>query len=51
MSYFTCKYAALSGGVGFGVWDALRDVLLLLLVAMLLGTIAECFGRARSSGI
>lgn len=41
-------HAALLGVVDFGVWDALRDVLLLLLVAMLLGTIAE---RLRQSPI
>lgn len=34
--------------VDFGVWDALRDVLLLLLAALLLGTIAE---RLRQSVI
>lgn len=34
--------------VDFGVWDALRDILLLLLVALLLGTIAE---RLRQSVI
>ena len=31
----------LLGVVDFGVWDALRDILLLLLVALLLGSIAE----------
>ena len=34
--------------VDFGVWDALRDVLLLLVAALLLGTIAE---RLRQSVI
>jgi Kef-type K+ transport system membrane component KefB len=34
--------------VDFGVWDALRDVILLLLVALLFGTIAE---RLRQSVI
>ena len=38
----------LLGAVDFGVWDALRDVLLLLLVALLFGTIAE---RLRQSVI
>ena len=35
------QHVALLGVVDFGVWDALRDILLLLLVALLLGTIAE----------
>jgi hypothetical protein len=38
----------LLGAVDFGVWDAQRDVLLLLLVALLFGTIAE---RLRQSVI
>jgi len=38
----------LSAIVDFGVWDALRDILLLLLVALLFGTIAE---RLRQSVI
>ncbi len=42
------EQAQLLGIVDFGVWDALRDVLLLLLAAMLLGTIAE---RLRQSVI
>ena len=42
------KHVAILGVVDFGVWDALRDILLLLLVAMLLGTIAE---RLRQSAI
>ena len=37
---------ALLGVVDFGVWDALRDILLLLLVAMVLGTIAERFRQS-----
>ena len=32
--------------VDFGVWDALRDVLLLLLVALLFGTLAERLGQS-----
>ncbi len=35
------QHVAQLGVVDFGVWDALRDILLLLLVALLLGTIAE----------
>jgi Kef-type K+ transport system membrane component KefB len=42
------QHIGLFGAVDFGVWDALRDVLLLLLVALLLGTIAE---RLRQSVI
>jgi len=42
------QHIGLLGVVDFGVWDALRDVLLLLLVALLLGTIAE---RLRQSVI
>ena len=41
-------YTALLGVVEFGMWDALRDILLLLLAALLLGTIAE---RLRQSVI
>lgn len=41
-------YTALLGVVDFGMWDALRDILLLLLAALLLGTIAE---RLRQSVI
>ncbi len=43
-----CKHLVLLVIVDFGVWDALRDVLLLLAVALMLGTIA---GRLRQSVI
>ena len=39
---------SLVGAIDIGIWDALRDVLLLLLVALLLGTVAE---RLRQSAI
>lgn len=42
------QHAPLLGIVDFGVWDALRDVLLLLFVALLFRTIAE---RLRQSVI
>jgi len=42
------QHAPRLGIVDFGVWDALRNVILLLLVALLCGTIAE---RRRQSVI
>jgi len=44
----TFEHSGLLAVVDFGVWDALRDVILLLLVALLFGTIAE---RLRQSVI
>jgi CPA2 family monovalent cation:H+ antiporter-2 len=44
------QHVALLGIVDFGVWDGLRDVLLLLLVAVLLGTIAERFRQSAIVG-
>ncbi|QDU89840.1 Inner membrane protein YbaL [Pirellulimonas nuda] len=43
-----CGIAAGTEIVDFGVWDSLRDALLLLLAAMVLGTVAE---RLRQSSI
>ena len=40
------SFQPLFGIVDFGVWDALRDVILLLLVALLFGTIAERFRQS-----
>lgn len=40
------QHWAILGVVDLGVWDALRDILLLLLVALLLGTIAERLGQS-----
>lgn len=44
------QQAAMWGVVDLGVWNVLRDVLLLLLAAMLLGTIAERLGQSAIVG-
>ncbi len=40
------QHLAIIAVVDFGVWDALRDILLLLLVALLFGAIAERLGQS-----
>ncbi len=40
------QHFAIIAVVDFGVWDALRDILLLLLVALLFGAIAERLGQS-----
>ncbi len=44
------QYVTLLSVVDFSVWDALRDILLLLLVALLLGTLAEWLGQSAIVG-
>jgi CPA2 family monovalent cation:H+ antiporter-2 len=44
------QHVALLGVLDFSVWDALRDILLLLLVALLLGTLAEWLGQSAIVG-